>query len=258
MQTATPVYESEIQVRLFECDFSGRWKPAAFFQNLTEIAGGHAAQLGFGFEQMTPRSLAWVHSRIKIQFLRFPASEERLTVRTWPKTIQQKLFYVRDFEVLDVAGEPVALATSAWLVINTATRHLVPPAALDIKLPEAGRSALDERLDKLVLDRPGEERHRLRAGYSAVDVLGHVNNSRYVEWICDAFPMEQYRQRQIAWMQINYDHEVLPGEEISIRSCPADGSESLWMVEGFNLARDTRSFAAAVAWQPIPSGESAD
>jgi acyl-ACP thioesterase len=89
----------------------------------------------------------------------------------------------------------------------------------------------------------------MRAGYSAVDIVGHVNNSRYIEWICDAFPYETFSHRKIDWLQINYDHEVRPGEEVAVLVNAVDHDPDLWALEGRIVSSDTRSFEALVRWQ---------
>jgi medium-chain acyl-[acyl-carrier-protein] hydrolase len=244
-----PIYTETVRINAYECDFQQQLKPAAFFQRLTEAAGIHAARLGVGFADFSARNLFWVHSRLKIKFIAFPHAGDLITIRTWPKTIQQKLFYIRDFEVLDAGGERIAAATSAWVIVNATTRRLVPPQAIDLNLPTVSDwHGLDEPLDRLNLAQNGAERLRVRAGYSAVDILGHVNNSRYVEWLCDAFPFDMWGQRKLDWIQINYDHEVLPGEEVSVLANPAPPDPGLWALEGHNQANATRAFEAAVRW----------
>ncbi len=196
---------------------------------------------------MLAQDLYWVHSRMKIRFYSFPRVKDRLTIHTWPKTIQQKLFYIRDFEILDGAGERIVAATSAWLVINAVTRRLVMPSSLNMELPSLpDRVGLAEPLEKLNLTGLEEERLRVRAGYSAVDMLGHVNNSRYVEWICDAVPFELFSTGRLDWLQINYDHEVRPQEEVAVLASPSLRDAGLWEVDGRNLANQSRAFEAAL------------
>lgn len=246
------LYQEDFRINAFECDFNQTLKPAAFFQHLTEAAGIHAAQLGVGFEAMVAQNLFWVHARMKIKFFGFPHAGDIVTIRTWPKTVQQKLFYIRDFEVWDAGGQRLAAATSAWLIINATTRRLVPPQSLNLNLPAlTDRVGLDEPLERLGLAQNGEERLRLRAGYSAVDILGHVNNSRYVEWLCDAFSMETFRQHRLDWIQINYDHEILPGEEVSVLVNAIEEGEGLWALAGLNRSNNTRAFEAVMRWQAV-------
>lgn len=245
-----PIYEETLRVAGYECDFNHELKPAAFFRHLTEAAGVHAERLGAGFEEMFTCNLFWVHSRMKIKFYSFPRVGEIITLRTWPKTIQQKLFFIRDFEVLDTNGKRLAAATSAWLVIDAATRRMVPSQSSNVNIPASpDRIGLDEPLEKLGLAKNGEERLRVHAGYSSVDILNHVNNSRYVEWICDAFQPETFVQHKLDWLQINYDNETRPGEAVSILVNPVENAASLWALEGINLSTGKRAFESVVHWK---------
>lgn len=244
------MYQTSIPVRAFECDINRRWKPAVFFQHLTEAAGHHAEKLGCGFDVMFARNLFWVHSRMKIKFLRFPVDGETITITTWPKTIQQKLFFVRDYQIHAENGELLAAASSAWLVISATERRMVPPLSTGLDLPcVPAKAALDEPLERLSVGDGGLPRLKLTAGYSAVDMLGHVNNSRYVEWICDSFPIETYKDRRLEWMQINYDKEIRPGEEVAVHRHDMDGSPDTWAVNGVNLTNGTKAFEAVGQWK---------
>jgi acyl-ACP thioesterase len=246
------IYKTELQVRSFECDINRRWKPAAFFQHLTEAAGHHADKLGCGFDIMFARDLFWVHSRMKIKFLRFPVDGETVTITTWPKTIQQKLFFVRDYQIHAENGELLAAASSAWLVISASERRMVPPLSTGLNLPcIPERAALDEPLDRLSVGDGGEERLKVTANYSSIDMLGHVNNSRYVEWICDSFPLETYKNHSLDWLQINYDKEIRPGEAVAVHLHDANEDHLRWAVDGRNLTSGTRAFEAAGQWKKV-------
>ncbi len=250
MSVQATIYEETIRINGFDCDVNRRWKPSACFQYLTEAAGNHAAKLGFGFETMLEKNLFWVLSRMKVKFFDFPQMGEQVILRTWPKTIQQKLFFIRDFELVNAQGTRLAAATSAWLVISATTRRMIPPQSLDLDLPSnPDRYGLDEPLEKLFAADTGEERLRLKAGYSTVDMLGHVNNSHYVEWICDTFPMEEYQKRRIDWMQVNYDHEIRPGEEVALLASHDGNDNALWTVEGVNCNNQTRAFTSVLKWR---------
>jgi len=248
------IYTETFAVPTYECDANLRWKPSAFLQHMTSAANAHIDLLGDGYEALLNQGLVWVLSRIKFQFFRFPRVEEQITIRTWPKTIQQKLFFIRDYEILSAQGELLAAATSAWLMMNMQTRRLVPPAAVQLNLPQnPSRHALDESLEKLTSPADGEERLRLRAAYSAIDVVGHVNNARYIEWICDAFPTPWHQQHQLAALQINYDREVHPEDEVIVKVASLDGQPGAFALAGHNLTQNTEAFTAAVSWKENPA-----
>ena len=248
--TVPPIHSETFAIHPIECDFNQEWKPPAIIQHLTDIAGLHAAELGVGFDEMLSHDLYWVHSRMKIVYLGYPRANQVITIRTWPRTIYRRLIYIRDFEVVSEAGERLLAASSNWLIINAATRRMAPPRSVKLTIPEVHIPiGMDETLERLESAHDGDERLRLMAGYSSVDLVGHVNNSRYVEWICDAFPLEMFKKRKLDFLQINYEHEVLPGEEVSVRVNQVGGETGLWAVEGHNLSNGTCAFQSLVRWK---------
>ncbi len=245
-----PVLAQTFQVNPTECDFNRHWKPASIFQHLTDIAGTHAALLGVGFDAMLAQNLYWIHSRMKIQFLQIPRAGDLVTIRTWPKTIRRRLLYIRDFLVQDQDGRALLAASSAWVIIDAASRRIVSPKSVNFDIPAVTDPVgLDDPLDSLRLSPGGEERLRLRAGYSSLDLVGHVNNSRYVEWICDAFPLEMFRLHHLDWLQINYQHEILPGEQVAILVHPSSTDANLWEIQGRNLSNASCAFEALLRWK---------
>ena len=249
-----PTYTETFAVPTYECDANLRWKPSAFLQHMTAAANKHIDLLGEGYQALLDQGLVWVLSRMKFQFLRFPRVEDQITIRTWPKTIQQKLFFIRDYEILSAQGELLTVATSAWLMMNMQTRRLVPPSALRLNLPQnPDRQALAEPLEKLIPPADGEERLRLRAGYSAIDVVGHVNNARYIKWICDAFPTPWHKGHSLETLQINYDREIHPEDEVVVRVASLDGQPGAFALSGQNLTQSSEAFTAAVRWKEDPA-----
>lgn len=240
------------EIGTYECDFLGRWKLSAIFQQLTEAAGNHAAQLGSGMDELGEYNLFWVYARIKLMVYRYPGAAERIRVQTWPKSLQQRLFYIRDFHLHDEQEKLIAAATSAWLVINGKDRKLVPPRKLEkLVLPNSpDKHGLDEPLEKLVMPDGGEECYRRTVRFSDLDVLGHMNNSRYVEGICDAFDLNRYQSQEISWLQVNFDTEVRFGEELAIFKHPMEDQKGLFGIRGLNVSNDTRAFEAAVQFRP--------
>lgn len=252
MSEQAMILERVEKIRGYECDFQQQLRTAVLFQYLTELAGVHADQLGVGFKDLLERNYYWVDSRMKIKFFDIPGYRDEIIIRTWPKTIQQKLFFIRDFEIFSSSGKKLAAATSAWLIIDASTRRLVPTASARLDLPSLPeRQALDEPLEKLGLNGSGEERMRLKASYSMVDLQGHVNNSRYAEWISDCFPLDIYRSQRLDWIQINYNHEILPGEQVSLLVDQSLPDTNYFTVEGINRSRQAQSFECALHWRDL-------
>jgi len=125
-----PVLTEEVRVSAHQCDFRLRWKPAAMFLAMIDAASRHAEALGFGFESMHANDMAWVLSRLRVHFHAFPGMGETVRLQTWPRGVQQRLFFTRDFLLNDAQGRPLASATSAWTLIYPSQRRILPPQAL--------------------------------------------------------------------------------------------------------------------------------
>lgn len=250
-----PIWREETQVRPFETDFRNWWKPACFFQTIQETATHHAKNLGFDFADMMAMGTVWVLTRLKIIFYQFPMTGQKVIVETWPKGIQQKIFFTRDFHFYSPTGDRYAAATSAWLLIDPHKRRMLLPNVLPGSLPRnEGHSALDEQLEKINPVERTAERHTATAAYSAIDLMSHVNNARYIEWICDSFPYQHHQNHHLKWLQINYNNEVKPEEWVSIRTASRPEDANQWVIEGVNQNSGVKAFDAETGWIRTDTG----
>ena len=237
------VWFEETRVKTYETDFQRRWKPACFFQAMQEAAAHHASHLGFDHKDMIAKDRVWILSRVRIRIHAYPMYDDLVKIETWPKGFQQRLLFMRDFMITGSNGNLFAEASTAWLLVAPSSRRILPPNSLDGNLPDnGGRAALVEPLDKL--NPPGDlpQRQVFSAGYSAIDLMGHVNNARYLDWISDAFSMEEHAARPLAELQINYTSEVLPGEQVAIQAGPREEEPGQWWAQGMHQATGTRAF----------------
>lgn len=243
------VWEEPVTVKPYETDFRGLWKPHCFFQAFQLAGTNHAEHLGVGYQAMLRNGVAWLLARLKLKILRLPELDEQLTVQTWPRGLQQKIFFMRDFFVLDAAGQKIAAASSVWLMVDVKKRALVKPdPAMAERLPlNPGKLALDEQVDKIVIPEGLREQFSVQARFSAVDMIGHVNNTRYIEWVEDCFSIEDYQAHELNTLQINYANEVKPGQEVSIQNARLD--EKTHVIAGVNRSGDARAFEALWTWK---------
>jgi medium-chain acyl-[acyl-carrier-protein] hydrolase len=251
MQT---IWNEEVRTKYAEGDYYRKWKLNALFLALQESASIHAQHLGFGYDQLIDQDLAWVLSRFKIHIQHLPSAGDLVRVQTWPKGIQQKLFCMRDFFIMTPDGDTVyAEASSAWLLINTHTRRMQLPAVLGDGLPDnAGRSALDEPLERIEISGALQEQFTVQARTSMLDLMGHVTSSRYLEWVCDCFPVETFLgqdgRERLSWLQINFNREVRPGECVSVTCGRSIQDPSTWFIQGNNLDTGVNAFDACVGF----------
>ncbi len=244
------IWHEHTSVRSADTDFLQRWKISGFSAAMVEAAGRHAEHLGFGFHDMLEADRVWVLSRLKIRIFNFPRINDRVTIQTWPKGIQQKLFFMRDYHLLGENGEKYASASSAYVLISPQARRILLPQVLSGNLPDnGGLNALDEPLEKISPVEALEEQFTVRAGYSAVDLMNHVNNTRYIDWTSDCFSFEEHGAHRLNWLQINYINEIKPGERVALYKGAYPGQPGTWYVTGQNLSTGQKAFEAALGWE---------
>lgn len=260
MEETTDIrYRENFSVRSCEVDPAGRARLTAIANYFQEVAHNHANRLGVGYRQLKEKQTLWVLSRMRMHFSRYPVWEEEVTVETWPSGID-KLFALRDFRMLCREGELLCTARSAWLILRADGRRPVRPEnepffrelrtrGLAEGLPEEdpekahGGSSGDSSegmvegwsaenvagsegrpLEKLPLNAAGENRAASlavhRVVWSDLDVMGHVNNVKYMEWSLDGLLKEKVfgTGASVSEFEINFLNEALPGDRIELRT----------------------------------------
>jgi acyl-ACP thioesterase len=244
------IWQEEIIVHSSETDFQRRLKLSNFFTWMQDVASSHAAHLGVGYYEMLKHEMAWVLSRKKVRFFEFPQMDEKVSVQTWPKGIQQKLFFMRDHLLTGAGGRVLAASTSAYVLVSTRARRILLPNMLEIPVPNNdGKSAIEEPLDKIPAVEGLSECFTVQAGYSMVDLMGHVNNARYVDWISDCFTMEEHQAHHPAELQINYLNEVKPGEAVTLLRGQRRENPNHWYITGMNQSSGAKAFEAMFLWK---------
>ena len=244
-----PVWREEASIKFSETDFQQNWKPSAFFSTMQEVGSLHATHLGYDYRDMFAANRSWVLSRVKIIFNAFPKVGEKVTIQTWHKGIHNKLFFMRDFFFLSENGSQLAAATCAFVLIDIKARHVLPWRMLKVDLPDnQGLSAIEQFPERLNLPDEISECFSLQTRYSDVDLMGHVNNTRYIDWVCNCFPMRQYQTHSMEWLQINFLNEIKPDAHISIGTASDEKDASISYVLGRNLTAGSTAFEAALQW----------
>lgn len=200
-------------VSCYEADANHLIRPTALLDLMQEAAGRDAANLGFGYDDMISSNTAWVLSRIKLCFHKYPKWRDEITLKTWHKGAN-RIFYLRDFQFEDACGETAVSATTSWLIIDLASRRMVRNAALAENFDNSALGhAIEEQAEKIQLPKDIESElvHSHKIVWSDIDTNGHVNNVKYVVWALDAVDYNIASEKPLKELTVNYDSEVLPG-----------------------------------------------
>jgi medium-chain acyl-[acyl-carrier-protein] hydrolase len=210
---------------------------------MQEAAYRHAGHLGLGHSFLLARGLAWVLARQRIQINRLPKWGDAVRIRTWPSG-RDRLFFYRDFELVDGDGVQILLASMAWSLIDTQTRGRAhPDTYLNLDLPE-GAKVFTEKLGRLK-GCDGSDGEAMPVTYGDLDMNGHVNNVRYIEWVLNSLPLEFHRTHVLTTLEVNYLAEAVYGHAVSIASAEAGPHHFVHTI----TAADTELFRARSSWK---------
>lgn len=221
-------------VSCYEADSNHNLRPAAMLDFMQEAAGRDAATLGFGYDNMIKENTAWVLSRTKVCFHKTPKWRDNIVLKTWHKGAN-RIFYLRDFILESENGEKLVTATTSWLIIDLSSRRMVRNSYLAENFDNSQMgSAIEEPADKVTLPKGIEPElvHTHKVVWSDIDTNGHVNNVKYAVWALDAVDYNIIKEMPVKEMLINYDSEVMPGQEVELyrASIEEDGSLLYYVV----------------------------
>ncbi len=207
-------YTQTFRIASYQADVSARIKPSAILEIMQEMAGAHAELLGVGRTALLPRSLAWVLTRVEVRMDRYPLSGEDITVETFPMP-NRRVFFPRYFVFRDAQGQQIGCAGTLWVVLDINTRKMANAGEIAPLLPDnsdlTAPMGMPATVEEIAAD--AEEAFRLPV-YTDLDMNGHVNNTRYLDWCCNALGIETMRSCEIRRFAVNYNQEILPGQEV--------------------------------------------
>ncbi|MFA5816833.1 MAG: acyl-ACP thioesterase domain-containing protein [Bacteroidales bacterium] len=211
-----PIYEEIYPVFSFLLDPMKRLSIPAVFGILGDAAGRDASRRGWGYDELAERNQAWVLIRAKMLINRQPVWGEQIILRTWPKLMKGVVAY-RDFQILDIHRNILIAGSSAWTLMDLLSRK---PVRLIGKEYDTGDlstyNAISEKPAKIIWPAEMQTVNELTAKFGQLDMNNHVNNTRYIEWVLNEFPIDILMERQIREVEVNFIAEVKHHDEVQI------------------------------------------
>lgn len=197
-------------------DFRGRLPLPMIGNYLLHCAGEHAQQKGFGFNDMSERSCAWVLSRMAIEMKRYPSMSESLIIQTWVEDVG-RLFTNRCFTLKDKDNNPIGYARSIWAAIDMETRKPSDLTVLgNLKAYITDVPCPIDKPGKIVPAETDSKGEVYQVKYSDLDVNGHFNSIKYIEHLLNLFDIEMFKEQEISRFEISYLAEGRYGMQLTL------------------------------------------
>ncbi len=222
------LFEKEYRIHVYETGPDGKVNLFSLFNYMQDIASEHAVMLGFGRDDLMKDNHFWVLSRIFAVFKELPSWGARLIVRTWPSGIE-KIFALRNYEIVYPDGRVAASASSSWLIVDRTTKRIHRPGeSFTQHTPELNPAILPVRsAGKLTdLQENGELDLKSHVRVSDLDINLHTNNVNYLKWVCDTYDLDFIMKHHPCSAEINYLAESMFGDEITISSSGKEAGDN--------------------------------
>lgn len=216
-----PIFRQTYEISAIHVDCFGRVKPSVLLYFAQEAAGGHCELLALDWNTLAKRNLFWAVIRHRMQITRLPKLGETITVETWPMPTTRSAF-PRSTVAYDANGNELFRAISLWVLIDTQSRGMVLPGKSDIHLDGTLRGnelAPPSSLLPAVL----ENSVTRRVGYTELDRNGHMNNTKYMDWVDDLLPSAFHNNHPLREFTVCYLSEAKEGEDITLNWQLTDG-----------------------------------
>lgn len=209
-----PIYQQEFTVNDNAVDRYGRLKPSMILYYVQEVAGRHFDVISMDYDALASRGMIWAIIRQRVQISRIPHRGETIRLETWPMPTT-RVAYPRSVVAYDEQGNELFRSISIWVLMDLNTRNMILPAKSGIAV--AGTLRGNELAVPGALPSRLLRSHRSRTVcFTDLDRNGHMNNTRYLDWIDDLLPSAFHEVHTFREFTVCYLSETREGQELAL------------------------------------------
>ena len=216
------VYGYKSSINVYNVDMNRKARPAGLLREMQECGSRQMADQKPSYDELLDKGQALMLSRLDMIIPQEVLLDEEIEVFTWPCPSARATF-LRNYLVRK-KGETAAMISSQWTLVNSETRKIMKVDEVDFS-----NYTMDEYVDvmpgsKFKISR--EDGETIAASepvgiknvkLSDVDYNGHMNNTNYVDMLCDYIPELEAGTHRVPVMRIHFSTEAPLGETIEIK-----------------------------------------
>lgn len=216
-----PIYKQTFTLSDLHVDCFGRLKPSTILFFAQEAAGQHCQLLRLDWDTLSQRNLFWAVTRHRVRITRLPVRGETITVETWPMPTT-KVAYPRSVVAYDEKGDELFRSISLWVLMDLQTRAMILPGKSGV-LVEGTLRGTELTAPRPLLPCMLQKTCRRTVDYTQLDRNGHMNNTRYLDWVDSLLPSAFHGEYPLREMTVCYHSEALEGQQIDLSWSLSDG-----------------------------------
>ena len=238
-------YQMKMKIPFDMADMNGHVKLPDVILLSLQVSGMQSIELGVSDKTiLEEHNLVWIITDYDIEVVRLPRFAEEITIETEALSYN-RLFCYRRFTIYDEEGRELIHMIATFVLMDRDSRkvHAVEP---EIVAPY--QSDFDKKLIRgpkyESLDEPFSKDYHVR--FYDLDMNGHVNNSKYLDWIFEVMGADFLTQYIPKKINLKYVKEVRPGGVIT-SAVERSGLESKHEI----ISDGATNAQAIITWQEI-------
>ena len=207
-------YQMKMKIPFDMADMNGHIKLPDVILLSLQVSGMQSIELGVSDKTiLEDYNLVWIITEYDIEVVRLPRFAEEITIETEALSYN-RLFCYRRFTIYDEEGRELIHMIATFVLMDRDSRkvHAVEP---EIVAPY--QSDFDKKLIRGPKYEPLEElvSKDYHVRFYDLDMNGHVNNSKYLDWIFEVMGADFLTQYIPKKINLKYVKEVRPGGVIT-------------------------------------------
>ena len=207
-------YQMKMKIPFDMADMNGHIKLPDLILLSLQVSGMQSEQIGISDKDVLERyNLVWIITDYAIDIIRLPRFAEEITIETEALNYN-RLFCYRRFTIYDKAGQEIIHIMATFVLMDRDSRkvHVVEPEIVAPYQSEFSKKLI--RGPKYEnLEKPTSKDYHVR--FYDLDMNGHVNNSKYLDWIFEVMGADFLSQYTPQKINLKYVKEVRPGGVIT-------------------------------------------
>ncbi len=235
----------DIELEFSHFDRSGIYTPAGYQSLATSLVDKHLRNYDLNFEKLFAKGISWVLLSLTID-IHHPISdrEQKLIGRTWFSE-HKGIYFRREVSIHSEEGTPILSCTLYSTLFDMEKRSIYKSRELPFVLMPVSGNPLTEAKptfkEKLVFE--SVEKREVRRSY--LDMLGHVNNSRYGDFCYDALDDSEAMLEHLRHIEIYFVSELKFKEVFSMNKTIRNGD---LILQGYNESQQKPAFYGVLSY----------
>ena len=203
-------FEYSMKIPFDMSDVNGFIKIPQLILLSLQVSGMQSIELGMSDMYILENyNLVWIITDYNMKIDRLTVFDEKITIETYAMS-HNRLFCYRAFNIKDEAGNTIIEMVATFVLMDRDTRK-VHPVMSEIT------DAFDSEFSKTMLRGPrfkeleGGVEQEYRVRFYDLDMNGHVNNSKYLDWVFEVMGADFLTQHVPKKVHLKYVKEVLAG-----------------------------------------------